>query len=947
MGVIKTWNTVYPVAIDDLVTNFPVLVDATDEVIASHSNELAKAVVALETEQQAIVTTVSGLGNIQALYNSVSQTTTLRSINFTGSGVSVSTAGNAITVTVNTSTTDRYSDTIIVGNAAAGDTTATCHYLETGTGAAIVSALTAAGALSPPGNVFIRRGTYTTTAQTTMISVPAGVHVSGAGVGATIITGRSTGDIGIFSVKAGASLSNLTVTAPTPSAGSTCPSYIVELLNNTTLKNVVINVASGSNSPVTFVTGYYAAGIPDGITIEDVRINITGSSIPAAYIDPIDIGDSSGATYTNPTKPVSIKNVVVDVSGANKDSVAAAMSLYSLGVSIDCCKAVGCSLMNFSPSGSLGTATVAGPTVKNCIADLTGRPAGTHYGVPFQPVCYNGTVIGTIFDGITVIGSASSAAGSRAVLFNAVPTSSTVTFKGNTLSNVSSYFSTAGAGGIDIEAQTGATVSNTKVSNCAVTGDSLISCAATGYVADTDILNNAGRNFTVSGTSANTTGLRLASPRFTGTITINEATTRTVGYYTVATTANLPNVSGSPTQTTALVAGDEAYVTGTAAKYVCTTATPGAAVWVPVATLAGQLGQTSNLPDVRGIRETAGPTLLTIGSIADGQTLIRSGTSVVGTTVTAAPAGTMVKPNLRLAGCSPTTAPTAVAYRDIAWSSSLNLFCAVGAAGTIVTSPDGITWTARTSGTAYDLLGVCWAAGLGLFVACGNDSGGFNAEVRTSPDGITWTQRYTAANPPALNGVATNAAGTTVIAFGTAGLILSSTNGTSWTSRTSQFSTTAILQAAWNGSLFVAVGGSGKISTSPDGITWTSRTSGTANGLIGVAANAATGRTVAIGATGTVITSTDGITWGTGNTLQNVGSGNLIQIGFGDGVFIVGPFSSGTACWVSPDGLNWSLRVCNTGANFGTAQPTRGAVFGNGRYVWPASSVFVSSDAIT
>lgn len=49
-----------------------------------------------------------------------------------------------------------------------------------------------------------------------------------------------------------------------------------------------------------------------------------------------------------------------------------------------------------------------------------------------------------------------------------------------------------------------------------------------------------------------------------------------------------------------------------------------------VATLTGQLGQTSSLPDVRGIRETSGPSLLTFGAIADGQTLVRSGSTVVG-----------------------------------------------------------------------------------------------------------------------------------------------------------------------------------------------------------------------------------------------------------------------------------------------------------------------------
>jgi hypothetical protein len=413
---------------------------------------------------------------------------------------------------------------------------------------------------------------------------------------------------------------------------------------------------------------------------------------------------------------------------------------------------------------------------------------------------------------------------------------------------------------------------------------------------------------------------------------------------TVATPSDLPNVSGSATQSTDLAYGDTC-VTTSAGPYICSLATPGAAVWVPMAVLAGQLGQTSNLPDVRGIRETSGPTLLTIGSIADGQVLVRAGSTIIGATPSAGPQGTMVKPNLRLAGISPV--PVTGTYRDIAWSPSLGLFCAVGSAGVIVTSPDGITWTPRTSGTVYNLVGVCWAAGLGLFVACGNDSGGFNAEIRTSPDGITWTQRYTAANPPALNGVATNAAGTTVIAFGTTGLMLSSTNGTSWTSRTSGFGTDIILQATWNGTLFVAVGGSGKISTSPDGITWTARTSGTASVLYGVTANPATGRCVAIGATGTVLTSADGITWTTPNYLQNVGSGNLIQIGFGDGVFIVGPFSSGTTCWASPDGVNWSLRPCNTGANFGTGQPTRGAVFGNGRYVWPAANVIVASDVAT
>lgn len=49
-----------------------------------------------------------------------------------------------------------------------------------------------------------------------------------------------------------------------------------------------------------------------------------------------------------------------------------------------------------------------------------------------------------------------------------------------------------------------------------------------------------------------------------------------------------------------------------------------------VAMLSGQLGGTGYSPDVRGIRETGTPTLLTFGAITDGQFLKRVGATVVG-----------------------------------------------------------------------------------------------------------------------------------------------------------------------------------------------------------------------------------------------------------------------------------------------------------------------------
>ena len=62
-------------------------------------------------------------------------------------------------------------------------------------------------------------------------------------------------------------------------------------------------------------------------------------------------------------------------------------------------------------------------------------------------------------------------------------------------------------------------------------------------------------------------------------------------------------------------------------------------------------------------------------------------------------------------------------------------FVAVGASGTILTSPDGVTWIGRKSGTSFNLYGATYGTvGNGLFVVVGD--GGI---VLNSPDGITWT----------------------------------------------------------------------------------------------------------------------------------------------------------------------------------------------------------------
>ncbi len=75
----------------------------------------------------------------------------------------------------------------------------------------------------------------------------------------------------------------------------------------------------------------------------------------------------------------------------------------------------------------------------------------------------------------------------------------------------------------------------------------------------------------------------------------------------------------------------------------------------------------------------------------------------------------------------------------------LGLFCAVSdsTAGTVsnrvMTSPDGITWTARTAAANVNWNSVVWSQELSIF--CAVSTSGTANRVMTSPDGTTWTLR--------------------------------------------------------------------------------------------------------------------------------------------------------------------------------------------------------------
>jgi hypothetical protein len=133
-----------------------------------------------------------------------------------------------------------------------------------------------------------------------------------------------------------------------------------------------------------------------------------------------------------------------------------------------------------------------------------------------------------------------------------------------------------------------------------------------------------------------------------------------------------------------------------------------------------------------------------------------------------------------------------------------------------MTSPDGITWTTRTSAVNNYWASVTWGgpAGQETFVAVSNS--GTGNRVMTSPDGITWTSRTSASdnnwNSVTSGGTIGQERFVAVSSTGTGTRVMSSTDGVTWTTRTSAFDGTW-RTVGWGGPAgqekYVAVAGPG------------------------------------------------------------------------------------------------------------------------------------------
>lgn len=292
------------------------------------------------------------------------------------------------------------------------------------------------------------------------------------------------------------------------------------------------------------------------------------------------------------------------------------------------------------------------------------------------------------------------------------------------------------------------------------------------------------------------------------------------------------------------------------------------------------------------------------------------------------------------------------------------VFCAVFGNGLISTSTDGVTWTSRTSGTTTTITslqyvnslfcagcgqffftstdGITWAnvnTGIGTGNAANCTVYAFGAYyywtgsgARTSTDLVTWT---------AIAGSSGNANcavfnGTNIVIGLNAGVIRTSTNGSTWSAQTSQ-TTSTITALIYNGSnLHVYGTANGGIGTSTDGITWVARTSGTTLTIQSLLYDGTLYHASVLHGT---LTSTDAITWTT-NTGYSGTTSTILSTAYGNSTYVYGTVGGRVA--TSPDTLVWTPQTSGTTSNVNALR--YGTVF---VYATAGGGLSTSTDGVT
>lgn len=280
---------------------------------------------------------------------------------------------------------------------------------------------------------------------------------------------------------------------------------------------------------------------------------------------------------------------------------------------------------------------------------------------------------------------------------------------------------------------------------------------------------------------------------------------------------------------------------------------------------------------------------------------------------------------------------------------SQGLFVAVGDGGTILTSPDGASWIRESTPSGDNLLAVCQAGAELLAV-------GTQGTMWASADGHGWAVRN-AGTRQGLHGASAGVGIQVVVGGDERGLVVTASDGIHWSTQPLQ--PRGLNSLVFGGGTFVAVGRAGDIRRSSEGRSWQPCSPGTTpqKSLSDLAQVG--GEVVAVGQSGTVLRSSDGIQWteqasGVDKDLNDVDSSPERTVAVGAQGTILASVGSGNwspvrspvqtdllevhyhqGLWLavgeqgtlltSPDGLDWTLLPTGT-SNYLCAAASSGSL---------------------
>ncbi len=231
-------------------------------------------------------------------------------------------------------------------------------------------------------------------------------------------------------------------------------------------------------------------------------------------------------------------------------------------------------------------------------------------------------------------------------------------------------------------------------------------------------------------------------------------------------------------------------------------------------------------------------------------------------------------------------------------SASLAVLSPAVSPGPAVTGDPLAQWVVTSSGATPRYWAVAWV-GNG-FVAAGD-----NNTLLTSPDGMTWSTHVV---PTTSDFYGVRGNGTVAVAVGGNGAIATSTDLVNWVTRNSGVHN-RLFDVVWTGSQFVAMGDAATVVTSPDGATWSRLP---ASGGFSVHHGLWDGHQFVMSEGKNIVNSPDGVHWRA--SLALTGPQKTFDVATNGNIYVAVGLAAGRV-YSSPDGLTWTIRP--TGAEVG------------------------------